>query len=148
MAAGRSLIGGASTQVLIFLYGDGANGKSVFMETLAQLCGDYAGRLKPESITGSMEQSGDKASPDFARLQGKRFVAIAELPRGAPMREGLVKTMTGSEPMPDGTSTRAFLTWCRSLSPSCRQPDAGDRGPRQRHLAAPEIREMAGDAGR
>ena len=108
-AAGRALIGGASTQVLIFLYGDGANGKSVFMETLAQLCGDYAGRLKPESITGSMEQSGDKASPDFARLQGKRFVAIAELPRGAPMREGLVKTMTGSEPMPVRHLNKGFF---------------------------------------
>ncbi|MCA3636892.1 MAG: hypothetical protein INF18_14360 [Methylobacterium sp.] len=109
VAAGRSLIGGASTQVLIFLYGDGANGKSVFMETLAQLCGDYAGRLKPESITGTMEQSGDKASPDFARLQGKRFVAIAELPRGAPMREGLVKTMTGSEPMPVRHLNKGFF---------------------------------------
>jgi len=100
VAAGRALLGGASTQVLIFLYGDGANGKSAFMETLAQMLGAYAGRLKPESITGAMEQSGDKATPDFARLTGKRFVAIAELPKGAPLREGLVKTMTGSEPMP------------------------------------------------
>ena len=109
VAAGRALVGGASTQVLIFLYGDGANGKSVFMETLAQISGDYAGRLKPESITGSLEQSGDKASPDFARLQGKRFVAIAELPRGAPMREGLVKTMTGSEPMPVRHLNKGFF---------------------------------------
>ncbi len=100
IAAGRALIGGASSQVLIFLYGDGANGKSVFMEVLSRVLAAYAGRLKPESITGAMEQSGDKATPDFARLQGKRFVAIAELPRGAPLREGLVKTMTGSEPMP------------------------------------------------
>jgi putative DNA primase/helicase len=100
VAAGRALLGGASSQVMIFLYGDGANGKSVFMETLARMLAAYAGRLKPESITGAMEQSGDKATPDFARLQGKRFVAIAELPRGAPLREGLVKTMTGSEPMP------------------------------------------------
>lgn len=109
VAAGRSLLGGASTQVLIFLYGDGANGKSVFMETLARLLHDYAGRLKPESITGTMEQSGDKASPDFARLQGKRFVAIAELPRGAPLREGLVKTMTGSEPMPVRHLNKGFF---------------------------------------
>ncbi|HEY1309889.1 MAG TPA: hypothetical protein VGF02_02985, partial [Pseudolabrys sp.] len=100
IAAGRALLGGASSQVLIFLYGDGANGKSVFMEVLARMLASYAGRLKPESITGAMEQSGDKATPDFARLQGKRFVSIAELPRGAPLREGLVKTMTGSDPMP------------------------------------------------
>jgi len=99
-AAGRGLLGGALTQALIFLYGDGANGKSVFMEVLARMFAAYAGRLKPESITGALSQSGDKATPDFARLQGKRFVAIAELPRGEPLREGLVKTMTGGEPMP------------------------------------------------
>lgn len=109
VAAGRALLGGASTQVLVFLYGDGANGKSVFMETLAQVFHDYAGRLKPESITGTMEQGGDKATPDFARLQGKRFVAIAELPRGAPLREGLVKTMTGSEPMPVRHLNKGFF---------------------------------------
>lgn len=55
-ALGRMLLGGASTQVLIFFYGDGANGKSVCMETIAQVGGDYVGRLKPESITGTMEQ--------------------------------------------------------------------------------------------
>lgn len=109
VAAGRALLGGASTQVLIFLFGEGANGKSVFMETLTRLFGTYAGRLRPESITGAMEQSGDKASPDFARLAGARFVAIAELPRGAPLREGLIKTMTGGEPMPVRHLNKGFF---------------------------------------
>lgn len=109
VAAGRALLGGASTQVLIFLFGEGANGKSVFMETLARVLGTYAGRLRPESITGAMEQSGDKASPDFARLAGARFVAIAELPRGAPLREGLIKTMTGGEPMPVRHLNKGFF---------------------------------------
>lgn len=108
-AVGRALIGGASTQVLIFLYGDGANGKSAFMETIAELLGDYAGRLKPESISGLTEGRGDQATPDFARLAGKRFVAIAELPRGAPLREGLVKTMTGGEPMPVRHLNKGFF---------------------------------------
>lgn len=99
-AAGRGLLGGASTQVLVFLFGDGANGKSVWMEVITRLLGAYAGRLKPESITGLGEQSGDKATPDFARLTGKRFVAISELPRGVPLKEGLIKTMTGADPMP------------------------------------------------
>ncbi|MBX3543594.1 DNA primase family protein [Chelatococcus sp.] len=108
-AVGRALIGGATTQVLIFLYGDGANGKSAFMETIAELLGAYAGRLKPESISGLTEGRGDQATPDFARLAGKRFVAIAELPRGAPLREGLVKTMTGGEPMPVRHLNKGFF---------------------------------------
>lgn len=109
VSAGRALLGGASTQVLIFLFGEGANGKSVFMETLTRLLGSYAGRLRPESITGAMEQSGDKAAPDFARLAGARFVAISELPRGAPLREGLIKTMTGGEPMPVRHLNKGFF---------------------------------------
>lgn len=109
VAAGRALLGGASTQVLVFLFGEGANGKSVFMETLTRVVGTYAGRLRPESITGAMEQSGDKASPDFARLAGARFVAIAELPRGVPLREGLIKTMTGGEPMPVRHLNKGFF---------------------------------------
>jgi putative DNA primase/helicase len=108
-AVGRALLGGASTQALIFLYGDGANGKSAFMETIAELLGAYAGRLKPESISGLTEGRGDQATPDFARLAGKRFVAIAELPRGAPLREGLVKTMTGGEPMPVRHLNKGFF---------------------------------------
>lgn len=100
VASGAGMLGGAKTQALIFLYGEGQNGKSVYMETLAQAFGDYAGRLKPESIAGLDSARGDQATPDFARLQGKRIVAIAELPRGAPLKEGLVKTMTGGEPMP------------------------------------------------
>ncbi|KAI93930.1 DNA primase [Rhodomicrobium udaipurense JA643] len=109
VAAGRGLLGGASTQCLIFLYGDGSNGKSVWMELMARILGDYAGRMKPESITGSQEQAGDRPTPDFARLAGKRFVAIAELPRNSPLREGLIKTMTGSEPMPVRHLNKGFF---------------------------------------
>lgn len=99
-AAGASLIGGPKSQVLIFLYGAGANGKSVFMEVLTRALGDYAGRLRPETLTGHLQQTGDKATPDLARLAGKRFVAISELPRGHGLKEGLIKALTGGEPMP------------------------------------------------
>lgn len=109
IAVGRALLGGATTQVLIFLYGDGANGKSVFMEIISELLGGYGGRLKPESIAGALEGRGDQATPDFARLAGKRFVAIAELPRNTPLREGLVKAMTGGEPMPVRHLNKGFF---------------------------------------
>lgn len=127
-AVGRAVIGGASTQALIFLYGDGANGKSVFMETIAELLGAYAGRLKPESISGMMEGRGDQATPDFARLQGKRFVAIAELPRGAPLREGLVKTMTGGEPMPVRHLNKGFFDMVPEFIPFMSGNDMPDIG--------------------
>jgi putative DNA primase/helicase len=107
--AGRGMLGGASTQVLVFLFGDGANGKTVWVEVVTRLLGAYAGRLKPESITGLGEQAGDKATPDFARLAGKRMVAISELPRGVPLKEALIKTMTGSDPMPVRHLNKGFF---------------------------------------
>lgn len=108
-AAGRGMLGGASTQVLVFLFGDGANGKTVWVEVITRILGAYAGRLKPESITGLGEQAGDKATPDFARLAGKRMVAISELPRGVPLKEALIKTMTGSDPMPVRHLNKGFF---------------------------------------
>jgi putative DNA primase/helicase len=99
-ALGRALLGGASTQILLFWYGDGANGKSVLQETIAQLLSDYAGRLKPEALSGNTEVGSDRATPEFARLAGKRLLVIEELPRGAPLKEALIKTVTGGTPMP------------------------------------------------
>lgn len=127
-AVGRALIGGAKTQVLVFLYGDGANGKSVFMEVVAELLGGYGGRLKPESISGSVEGRGDQATPDMARLAGKRFVAIAELPRGAPLREGLVKTMTGGEPTPVRHLNKGFFDLMPEFIPFMSGNDLPDVG--------------------
>ena len=109
VAAGAGMIGGAKTQALIFLYGEGQNGKSVFMEVIGRVLGDYAGRLLPASIAGLDTARGDQASPDFARLQGTRFVAISELQRGSPLKEGLVKAMTGGEPMPVRHLNRGFF---------------------------------------
>ena len=40
--AGYALTGATTEQALFFLYGTGANGKSVFLNTLAAVLGDYA----------------------------------------------------------------------------------------------------------
>ncbi|GHE50922.1 phage protein [Camelimonas fluminis] len=127
-AVGRALLGGATTQVLIFLYGDGANGKSVFMEIISEILGGYGGRLKPESIAGALEGRGDQATPDFARLAGKRFVAIAELPRNSPLREGLVKAMTGGEPMPVRHLNKGFFDLLPEFIPFMSGNDLPDVG--------------------
>jgi putative DNA primase/helicase len=40
--AGYSLLGDVNERLLVFLYGEGRNGKSVFVEVLRELLGDYA----------------------------------------------------------------------------------------------------------
>jgi putative DNA primase/helicase len=96
---GYSLLGIIGAQKLVFHYGEGANGKSTFIEALARLFGPYAGTLNAESVTGTQSKGAGQATPDIAQLPGKRLVRVSELPRGEMLREALVKQLTGGEPM-------------------------------------------------
>lgn len=96
---GYSLLGIIGAQKLVFHYGEGANGKSTFIEALARLFGPYAGTLNSESVTGTQSKGAGQATPDIAQLPGKRLVRVSELPRGEMLRESLVKQLTGGEPM-------------------------------------------------
>lgn len=96
---GYCLLGVIGAQKLVFHYGEGANGKSTFIEALARLFGPYARLLNAESVTGTQSRGAGQATPDIAQLPGARLVRISELPRGEPLREALVKQLTGGEPM-------------------------------------------------
>src|SRR5690606_14632111 len=80
VASGLGLIG-LTVQKLFFHYGKGANGKSVYMETLCRLLGAVAVTLPSESFTGEAK-AGGAANPDMARLYGRRFLRVKELPEG------------------------------------------------------------------
>lgn len=91
---------GETVQMLVFHYGEGANGKSVFLQTVANVLGHLASTLSPDAITGANQRQGNQASPELARLYGKRFVRISELPEGVPLQEELIKRLTGGEDIP------------------------------------------------
>ncbi|MCG6115088.1 MAG: phage/plasmid primase, P4 family [Mesorhizobium sp.] len=95
IASGLGLVG-LTVQKLFFHYGFGANGKSVYMETLCRLLGDIAVTLPSESFIGEGKGAG-AANPDMARLYGRRFLRVKELPEGEDLRENLVKDLTGGE---------------------------------------------------
>lgn len=94
---GLALTGLMGEQCLLYNHGTGANGKSTFMEAVSALMGDYADLLNAESLTGQGQRRGDQATPDFADLPGARYLRISELPRGEPLKEALVKSLTGGE---------------------------------------------------
>ncbi|AKR57137.1 DNA primase/helicase, phage-associated [Devosia sp. H5989] len=98
------LNGGNPEQRLIFHFGFGANGKSIFIETLGNLAGTFRTTVSPDTITGDSQRAGQQASPDIARLHNTRFVVVEELPRGTPLKENLVKAVSGG-----GTMTARFL---------------------------------------
>lgn len=95
VASGLGLLG-ITVQKLFFHYGAGANGKSVYMETMCRLLGEAAVTLPASSFTGE-GAAGGQATPDIARLYGRRFLRVKELPEGEDLRENFVKEATGGE---------------------------------------------------
>jgi putative DNA primase/helicase len=96
---GYAMSGLTGEQKLVFLYGSGANGKSVLVDLMARLFGDYAATAKIESITGKNRRSGAEATPDLVPLIGARLVRASEPEEGERFQEGLIKELTGGEPI-------------------------------------------------
>lgn len=91
---GYSLSGSTSEQCAYFLYGLGNNGKSTFLDTIADMMGSYASNAQPETIM--MKKWGnDGANSDIARLKSARFVTCEEPTEGVRLNEGLLKQLTG-----------------------------------------------------
>jgi putative DNA primase/helicase len=93
-AIGYSLTGNVREQVMFILHGNGANGKSTFLNTIQSLLGEYALQMDSETIT-SRQQT--KIANDIARLRGARFVATSETGEGRRLDENKVKQMTGDD---------------------------------------------------
>jgi putative DNA primase/helicase len=100
---------GRTVQKVVFHYGLGANGKSVFLETLMRVLGPLAVGLPAESITGQRDRAAGGASPDLARLYGARALRVLELPADKPLHEDLVKKLTGGEKIPVRTLFKGYF---------------------------------------
>ena len=91
---GYSMSGSIKEQCAYFLYGMGNNGKSTFLDTVADMLGGYAANTQPETIM--LKKWGDTgASSDIARLKSARFVTSEEPTEGVRLNEGLLKQLTG-----------------------------------------------------
>jgi putative DNA primase/helicase len=91
---GLCLTGLTGEQALFFMYGSGRNGKTTIVETVLSLLGDYAVKLRAESI---LMRNHDGIPNDIAALRGARFVVASELPQGRQLNESLVKDLTGGD---------------------------------------------------
>jgi putative DNA primase/helicase len=80
--------------VLFFLYGTGANGKSVFINTVAAILGDYAATAPVELFLTTRNEQHPTA---LAHLQGARFVVATETDSGENWSEAKIKRLTGGD---------------------------------------------------
>lgn len=90
---------GLTEQSLAYFHGMGANGKSVLVDLIARILGDYAATAKIESLTGTNRRGGGDATPDLVPLIGARMVRASEPDEGMRWQEGLIKELTGGEPI-------------------------------------------------
>jgi putative DNA primase/helicase len=91
---GYSLTADVREQALWFLYGLGANGKSVFLTTILAMLGDYAIQAISDLLLSKKNESHPTERAD---LFGRRFVATTEVDNGRHMAEALMKQLTGGE---------------------------------------------------
>jgi len=94
--AGYCLTGSTKEQALFFAYGDGGNGKGVFLSALGDILGDYSAQATMEVFTVS-KSSFDRHTTDIAMLAGARSVMASETEEGRSWRESQVKQMTGGD---------------------------------------------------
>lgn len=92
--AGYCLTGSTQEHALFFLYGTGSNGKSVFVNTLFTLLGDYAANAPMETF---METRTERHPTDLAGLRGARLVTATETEQGRRWNEAKIKEITGGD---------------------------------------------------
>lgn len=92
---GYSISGSNREQCVYFLYGLGNNGKSTFLDTIADMLGSYAANAQPDTIMMQSKFGGTGAGSDIARLKSARFVTTEEPTEGVRLNEGLIKQLTG-----------------------------------------------------
>jgi putative DNA primase/helicase len=91
---GYSLTGLTIEQVLFILHGLGDNGKTVLLELLSALFGDYAMTTPVETL---MVKDRAGIPNDIARLRGARLVSARESEKNQRLAEAMIKQMTGGD---------------------------------------------------
>ncbi len=97
-AAGASLSGLAYDEFWMFLFGDGANGKSTFTRVLEWLFGDYGHKAQAETFMDcGRDRDRGKPAPELLSMQGKRLVTVQETAQRHRLNEALIKDLTGRD---------------------------------------------------
>ena len=93
-AAGYSLTGDTSCEVLFFVYGPTRSGKSTFTGALKACLGDYSTTANFESFLAKRDRDSRNS---MAALWGARLVVSLEVDRGRTFAAALVKAVTGMD---------------------------------------------------
>jgi putative DNA primase/helicase len=107
---GLSLTGDVSEQKLAFLYGKGSNGKSVLIDAVSFVAGDYGETVPIETfLDQGKSRNAGQATPDLAILPGVRMLRTSEPEKNSRLAEAMIKLVTGGEPIQARHLNRDFF---------------------------------------
>jgi putative DNA primase/helicase len=105
---GYCLAGDISEHALVFGFGNGGNGKGVWLNTTAGIMGDYATTAAMETFTASKF---DRHPTELAMLRGARMVTASETEEGRSWAESRIKQLTGGDPITARFMQKDFFTF-------------------------------------
>ncbi|MFD8955340.1 phage/plasmid primase, P4 family, partial [Streptomyces xanthophaeus] len=106
---GYSITGDVGAQVLPFLHGQGKNGKSVLLDVMIQILGDYADAAPPGFLMDRGAYS--EHSTELTELHGRRIVVCSELKPNDRFNESRVKLLTGGDTITARRMRQNFFTF-------------------------------------
>jgi putative DNA primase/helicase len=105
---GYALTADTREHALVFIHGDGGNGKSVFLNALTRILNTYVSTAAMDTFTASKS---DKHPTDLAMLRGARLVTASETEEGRAWAEARIKQMTGGDPITARFMRQDFFTF-------------------------------------
>ncbi len=92
--AGYSLTGAVKEHQMVFIHGDGGNGKSLLLNTIVGIMGEYAQVASMDTFAASKFE---RHSTDLAAMRGARIVAVSEVAKGVGWNQQRLTQMTGGD---------------------------------------------------
>ena len=105
---GYCLTGDIREHALVFGFGNGGNGKGVWLNTVAGIMADYATTAAMETFTASKF---DRHPTELAMLRGARMVTASETEEGRSWAESRIKQLTGGDPITARFMQKDFFTF-------------------------------------
>ena len=96
--AASALIGTNRNQKFNIYTGIGGNGKSIFVNLMNLVLGQYSGKMNIALVTQKRKGIGGP-TPEIALLKGKRYISMDEPSAGDVLNEGVMKQMVGGDEM-------------------------------------------------
>ena len=91
---GVAAIGKVFQEHMIIAYGDGANGKSTFWNTIFRVLGNYSGKLSADALTTNCKRN---VKPEMAEVKGQRLIIASEMDEGMRLNTSTVKQLCSTD---------------------------------------------------